>query len=296
VTVVVTGAGGFVGAAVAAARDDVVALQHGVGYAFAGASARLDLTRPAHVERLIGDLGRVTAVVHCAAVTPFNRPGEFADAPNERMTAGVIRLCAALGAVRLVFASGWVVYAVDTVPVAEDARCAPATPYGAGKLRAERALRAGLPDTQVVNARLATVYGRGQRSPGLIPNLVGAGLSGGRLRVAAPDTRRDYLHIADAAAALARLVDLELDGHLDVNLGSGTSVAVGDVAELIAEAFAGELAVELDPAAAGTGPFDNRLDVTLARRLGVLGAPRELVVGLRDYVAWRAEAERRRAR
>jgi UDP-glucose 4-epimerase len=281
VTVLVTGAGGFLGAAVAAACGEVVALHHG-DYAFTGATAQLDLTRPDHVERLIGDLGAAAAVVHCAAVTPFNRPEAFADAPNERMTAGVIRLCAGLGADRLLFASGWVVYALDAVPVAESARCAPATPYGAGKRRAEVALQAGLPDTQVICARLATVYGRGQRTPGLIPNLVGAGLAGTALRVTASDTRRDYLHVSDAAAALARLAVLDIAGNLDVNVGSGASVAVGDVARLIAAELGAELALE--PGA--SVPADNRLDVALARRLGVVRVPLDLGAGLRDYVAW----------
>lgn len=269
--VLVTGAGGFLGAAVCRAVDPIPA-------------PRVDLADRAQVDALIRELEGVDAVVHCAAATPFNG-GDLAV--NEPITRNVARLCDALGVGRLLFASGWVVYAVDRVPVREDDRLAPVTPYGASKLASERFFAAHLEGTALVNVRLASVYGPGQLSPGLIPNLVSAALETGRLRLAAARTRRDYVHVDDAAEALRRLLAAPVDGRLDVNVGGGRSASVLEVARGVADALGGDLPIEIDDPPGEATPPDNALDVSRAQALGVLPEPRPLAAGLADYVGWR---------
>jgi UDP-glucose 4-epimerase len=271
VSVLVTGAGGFLGAALLRAVDGIPA-------------PRADLADAAQVDRLIAGLEGVDAVVHCAAATPFNG-GDLAV--NDAITRNVTRLCNELGVARLLFASGWVVYAVDRVPVREDDRLAPATPYGASKLVSERFFAAELERTALVNVRLASVYGPGQLSPGLIPNLVTAGLATGELRVAAASTRRDYVHVDDAAEAFRRLLAVPVDRRLDVNVGAGASASVLEVARAIAAAVGEHATVAVDDPPREASPPDNVLDVSRARALGVLAEPRPLRAGLADYVAWR---------
>jgi nucleoside-diphosphate-sugar epimerase len=273
VEALVTGAGGFLGAAVVRSlAADALPAPH------------VDLADRAQVDALIGGLGGVDAVVHCAAATPFNG-GDLAV--NEPITRNVARLCNELGVARLVFASGWVVYAVDRVPVREDDRLAPATPYGASKLASERFFAAHLERTALVSVRLASVYGPGQLSPGLIPNLVSAGLETGRLRLAAVRTRRDYVHVDDAAEALRRLLAVPVDGRLDVNVGGGRSASVLEVAGAVADALGDALEIEVDDPPREATPPDNVHDISRARELGVLGEPRPLAAGLADYVRWR---------
>jgi nucleoside-diphosphate-sugar epimerase len=173
------------------------------------------------------------------------------------------------------------------VPVREDDRLAPTTPYGASKLASDRFFAARLERTALVNVRLASVYGPGQLSPGLIPNLVTAALDSGRLALAAARTRRDYVHVDDAAEALRRLLAAPVDWRLDVNVGGGRSASVLEVARAMADAVGGEMPIEVDDPPREATPPDNALDVSRARALGVLGEPRPLAAGLAEYVAWR---------
>ena len=80
-------------------------------------------------------------------------------------------------------------------------------------------------------ARLFFLYGPGERTARLIPDVAGALLRGEVASVGTGDHVRDFLHIADVAAALVHLAESEVDG--PVNIGSGEPAKVRDVIAMI---------------------------------------------------------------
>lgn len=290
-SVVVTGAGGFLGGAVASSLppEDTVALRR-----WARTSARLrtlqaDLAIAADVDRLIKSLREtpVRALVHCAASTPYNAGADDLRM-NEDIDDGVARLCRSLKIPRVVFASGWVVYDVDEVPVPEAAPTTPPSAYGLSKLGSERTLAARLGAGTLVTLRLASVYGPEQRTPGLIPSLVAMAAAGGPLRVDKGATRRDYIHVADVVHAFSAAWALPLDANLVVNIGSGRSLSAIDVATTLRDAWLAErgerLEIVVDDPGGVSDPPDNRLDVELAMSMGLVTHPIALADGLRDVI------------
>jgi UDP-glucose 4-epimerase len=176
-SILVTGASGFIGSSVTGALvssgAEVVVL------------TRHTLPELEHVVQVTCDLGGhidmttletikeqpITAVVHCVAVTPWAKNADYSQ--DIQMAQNVIELARQLGAKRVVHLSGWNVYDMPQSPAPYDEATTlkPDTDYGKSKLAVEALLREELGDT-VVSLRLASIYGPGQVSPGLITSLV----------------------------------------------------------------------------------------------------------------------------
>jgi len=295
-SLLLTGSRGFIGSAIgtAASNRDVVRLQHAADYQNAEGNYLLDFGRPEHVDRLAGDLAgaQIEALVHCAAAAPFNTEGDIMPV-NHALTRGVTELCNRLAVPQLVFTSGWIVYGITFVPVPESAPLEPATDYGRSKLEAESYFRDNLQATTLVTLRLASVYGVGQRSAGLIPNLARQGLAGEPIRIGSVQTRRDYLYIDDATAAVMGLLDRPPADHLTLNVGSGSSASVLEVAQTVQgvfrESYGAALEIELSEPVREGQPPDNRLDISAARGERLLTETVGLQAGLTKTIAWMKE-------
>jgi UDP-glucose 4-epimerase len=231
--------------------------------------------------------------VHAAAVTPWAKEVDFSQ--DLHMAEAVAGACEALGISRLLYMSGWVVYdPSEQAPYTEETQTKPRVPYGESKLAVEAYFAAHLKTTQALSLRAATIYGPGQTSPGLIPNLVGRALQGEALQLNAKTTRRDYLYIDDAAGAIVQLAQLDLPPELHVlNIGSGTSQAVGEVARAV-QAAAGALgetiAITYAPELTEAAPADNQLAIDAAQELGLLQHQTPFADGVRAYMKWRSDA------
>jgi GDP-L-fucose synthase len=95
---------------------------------------------------------------------------------------------------------------------------------------------------------------------------------------------REFLYVDDAVEGIA-LAAARYDGAEPVNLGSGTEIAIRDLAELIAEltGFTGEIVWdETKP----NGQPRRLLDVTRAERLFGFKARTDFREGLERTVAW----------
>ncbi len=113
--------------------------------------------------------------------------------------------------------------------------CEPRTPYGAAKDAARRLLQSYVASTEASMAwgRLFFLYGPGEQSQRLVPSVIRSLLRGEEARCTEGTQARDFLHVADAAAALVALLDSDVAG--PVNIASGQPVAVRDVARTIAK-------------------------------------------------------------
>jgi nucleoside-diphosphate-sugar epimerase len=142
----------------------------------------------------------------------------------------LLRAFAAAGGRRAVIAGTCAEYEWSREVYAEDAPLHPATLYGAAKhgldlVAGAFAQQAGI---TLAWARLFFLYGPHEHPGRFVPSLVTALLRGDPAPMSAGLQRRDFLHVADAGAALAALAGSELAG--PVNVASGEAVELRELA------------------------------------------------------------------
>jgi nucleoside-diphosphate-sugar epimerase len=230
VRIAVTGAAGFIGSHVVKrlreAGDEPLALVR------KGSSAPPVAGQPVHALdlgdgdalRLWLDAHRPDAVVHLAW---YARPQDYLVSPENAtslaMTADFARAVFASGCRKLVGIGTCLEYAASDRPVVETDPVAPVSPYARAKheafLRAgELAARAG---AELAWARVFHLFGPGEDPSRLVPTVAASLARGEPIDVTAGEQVRDYLHVADVAAGIARLAGPGAAGVY--NLCSGTA-------------------------------------------------------------------------
>jgi len=234
----VTGASGFVGrhlvAELLARGAEVVAQSRsGAGPALPGVRwLTADLAAAGEAERVVAE-SRAERIFHLASRVTGRRDLELvAPTLEANLVAGVRLLLAALGAGcrRIVLAGS-----MEEPDLA--AGEAPASPYAAAKAGLSlyaRFLHAvhGAP---IVTARTFMVYGPGQRDlTKLVPHAILEGLEGRATRLASAGRPVDWIFVEDVARGLVALATAPgLEGET-LDLGSGRTTTVGEVAARIA--------------------------------------------------------------
>lgn len=209
-SLLVVGAGGFLGRAVARAALARGERVHAWTRDPAGLPRQVDSTR---VDLLrddappIPDDARAIVLLSGHAV-PGADDGERLAQESVQMCARVVERARRSDQRRLVYASSSHVYAPSFEPHAEDEAPAPANAYGAGKLACERACLEAR--GEVVLARLFGSCGPGLPRGLMLSDALEAAVAalrsepGGaaRVRMRGPDSWRDLLALEDAAEAL----------------------------------------------------------------------------------------------
>lgn len=175
----------------------------------------------------------------------------------------VVLQAARQASARVVLASTAAIYGdPETVPLRESSAAAPLSPYGAGKFAAEIYMQTfhRLYGLSTLSLRMANVYGPRQdpRSrAGVIAIFCAAAAAGQGVTIFGDGQQtRDYVYVADVAAAFVAAGRSEVTGALNISTGLETSLL--DVAAYLhlrtqcAPARPGEIARScLDPSAAG---------------------------------------------
>ncbi|MFZ1061998.1 MAG: GDP-mannose 4,6-dehydratase [Acidimicrobiales bacterium] len=199
-------------------------------------------------------------VYHLAALTHV---GDSWTNQNEFTRVNVLGSKNLLDAVRLdapeasvILVSSSEVYGVvhdDDLPLGESFRTAPANPYSASKLEAERIAREAHRDygQRVVIARPFNHVGPGQTDTFVIPALVNRlleALERGREEIPVGDlsTRRDFSDVRDVVRAY-RLLALHGRSGEVYNVASGHDVAISDIASRLRDEIAPNVALVVDP-------------------------------------------------
>lgn len=250
-SVVVTGAGGFVGAQVAGALAALGAVVHQVvrpGGSDAdpryGPIHALDLSAVGGIEALIFELAP-TAVFNLAGygVRAGQRDEALAQALNAHLPG---RLASALLEVpgpiwagpRLIHAGSALEYGRVSGDLDEAGPCRPDSLYGLTKLAgAEAAFDAARRGLPAVVARLFNVYGPGEQPEKLLPTLMARAGGGGPIPLTLGEQRRDFLHVRDAVEALLRLGCAEAARGAVVNVATGVLTPVRVFVQLAAAAL-----------------------------------------------------------
>jgi UDP-glucose 4-epimerase len=259
------------------------------------ADARLvegDVRDTALLEQL---LPGVDVVFHLAArVTIRGSMTRFVeDAETNIMgTLSVLQACARRQVGQIILASSMAVYSDAPAPVAlaETYPTEPISPYGAGKLAAERYARlicagAGIRQTSL---RFFNTYGAGQGlTPyvGVMTIFINALLSGKPPVIFGDGEQcRDFVFVGDIVQGCLHAV--EHGGHGDVyNLGSGQGTTINTLANMLCRRIEPSLSPVHGPAA--SGELRNSIADINRARTALNYAPRgRLETQLDDIIAW----------
>ncbi len=264
-TVLVTGAGGFIGRHLCRRLlAEGARLRILLRYVSQPAVQRLpeDILRQAVVHR--GDVGdtallrtalRDTEVVfHLAALVgipySYECPAEVFRV-NAGGTLALLEAARQLQPERVVLTSTSEVYgSARQVPMPEDHPLSAQSPYAASKIAADQLGLAyhrafGLP---VAVLRPFNTYGPGQSGRAVIPSILGQALAGGELRLGDTETTRDFNYVDDTVEAFLATGHAPLALGRVTTYGSGRETSIGEVIRLAGHLVGRELAVVQDPA------------------------------------------------
>lgn len=239
----ITGAGGFVGAAVVkaavAAGGDVVALVRQSGSRLAAIAnsvslERVDLADTKSAAELIASV-RPDIVIHSAweGVGGSLRSDDI-QLENIRTTVSLADAAIAAGARKFVGIGSQAEYGRYDRRILESDLPHPTMLYGAAKLAANHlaAQRCGEADVAFAWLRLFSVYGPGDNPNWLIPSTAASLVRGRRPRCTAGTQKWDYLHIDDVAQGVLA-VAMNDDANGVFNLSSGDAVEVRRIVEML---------------------------------------------------------------
>jgi GDP-4-dehydro-6-deoxy-D-mannose reductase len=250
-SILLTGGAGFVGRYLAPAlasrfprhRRVILCLEDTADLPDSWRREVADITDEAAVERAVA-LHKPGIVVHLAAQSSAGESARAAEATWRVNFGGSFALASAVArhapeAVFL-FVSSSEVYGASfrSGPATEETPPAPLNAYARSKFAAETMLADVLPSTaKLIIARAFNHTGPGQDERFVLPSFaaqiarIEAGLSEPRLRVGNLSAERDFMHVADAADAYARL--LECAGDLPrvsvFNVTSGQTYKLEDL-------------------------------------------------------------------
>lgn len=236
----------------------------------------------------------VEVIFHLAASVGNTRSIDNPIQDSEINVVGTLRVLEAArhgGVRKVVFSSSAGIFGeLKTIPIREDHPVEPDTPYGAGKLGAEKhcLAYAKLYPLECICLRYFNVYGVNQRYDAygnVIPIFAHRMLKGQPLTIFGDgEQTRDFVNVRDVAMANYRAgMNRGVSGAF--NIASGTRVTVNRLVELMIEASGIEPQVVHGP----PRPGDVRhslADVSAANKAFGFDPSVTLEVGLKEYMDW----------
>ncbi len=267
-TILVTGAGGFIGShlveKLANQGAHVRAFVRYTSRAEIGLLSQLPKDILDQVEIIAGDLRDADAirkamrgcqtVFHLGALIaiPYSylHPAEVAEV-NFMGTLNILQACLDLEVERLVHTSTSEVYGTArVVPITEAHPLQGQSPYSASKIGADKLAESfhctyTLP---VVTVRPFNTFGPRQSARAVIPTIITQALVKDEILLGSLDTIRDFTYVSDTVQGFVQAA--EMDGVIGgtYNLGTGVEVTIGELAEKVIQLVERQVKVSLDPA------------------------------------------------
>jgi NAD dependent epimerase/dehydratase len=309
-TVVVTGAGGFIGSALVerlvAAGAEVRAMLRYTSRAERGCLGYVSEPVMRDVELSFGDVRDVDAmreisrgahaIFHLAALIgipySYEHPQEVIDT-NILGTANVLLVAKELGTLeRVVLTSTSEVYgSALRTPIDEHHPLQAQSPYSATKIASDALGLSfyrsfGMPITVV---RPFNAYGPRQSARAVIPTIISQALSGTKLRLGAVDTIRDFTYVEDTARGFVAVASSDAALGEVVNLGSGVEVSIRDVIHQVSQIVGHELEIFVEDRRVRPEKSEvSRLQAESSKALALAGWRAEVSLdeGLRRTTQW----------
>ena len=252
--VVIMGAGGFVGGALAArlARDGVPVLSLG--------RRDVDLLATGAAERLAAMLRADDAFVAVSALAPCKNSEMLVQ--NMVMARAMVRALAASPVAHVINISSDAVYADSPEPLSESSCAAPGTLHGAMHLAREVMFRAEVA-APLATLRPSLLYGASDPHNGYGPNRFRRLAQSGEdiVLFGEGEERRDHVFIDDVAELAAQVLLRRSRGEL--NIATGDVHSFRKIAEMVVELSGNKVAIKGSPRSGpmphnGYRPFDIR--------------------------------------
>ena len=251
---------------------------HGVGHAMQGCEAVM------HLAALIG------------IPYSYHAPDNYVDT-NVKGTLNVLQAARALGIGRVIHTSTSEVYGTaQSVPIAEEHRIHPQSPYAATKAAADQLALSfhasfALPVTVL---RPFNTYGPRQSARAVIPTIVTQiAAKANRIRLGTLHPTRDFCFVRDTVRAFAAALDADAATGEVINIATGHEIAIGELAALIAGLMRADVEIETEAERVRPQASEvERLCGANARAARLLGWQPEyggvdgLTRGLEETIAW----------
>lgn len=180
-------------------------------------------------------------VYHFAALTDRSRDFSIYQMMYEVNVRGTLNLLEALLPLTqtvLFFSSSAEVYGnKNHLPFDEDQQPEPASPYSLTKTFGEQLIRtySAIHNKRFIIFRIFNFYGIGMPEDTFIPQLVKASKEGEVFKMSKGEQKRDYLLINDLLYYLINFAGIEKAYGETINICSGNSVSMSDIAEFVKE-------------------------------------------------------------
>jgi dTDP-glucose 4,6-dehydratase len=264
--ILVTGAGGFIGShlveELVRSGSEVSAFVRYNSRADAGLLKLLPADVLDEIEIIAGDLRDEDAmrkavrgrqiVFHLGALIsiPYSylHPVEVA-ATNIMGTLNVLLACRDLGVEKLVHTSTSEVYGTArVVPITESHPLQGQSPYSATKIGADKLVESfysayGLP---AVTVRPFNTFGPRQSSRAVIPTIITQALTCDQIHLGNLETTRDFTYVSDTVAGFIKAAEAEKGLGQAINLGTGSEIRIGELAELIIKKIGRPIKLDVD--------------------------------------------------
>lgn len=201
------------------------------------------VTKAVRGNELVYHLGALIAIPYS-----YVHPNDFVQT-NVVGTSHVLQGCLDASA-RLVHTSTSEVYGTARrLPIDEEHPLQGQSPYSASKIGADKLaesfhLSFKLPVTTV---RPFNTYGPRQSARAVIPTIISQALTSDRLRLGSLDTVRDLTYVDDTVRGFLLAGEKEAGIGRTLNLGTGSAVTIGDLAETILGIVGRKLPIETEP-------------------------------------------------
>ncbi len=220
---------------------------------------------------------KIEAVIHFAAkayVEESTRLPEIYFDNNVNGTISLLKAMKRAGTKRLVFSSSCATYGnAQTPTIREDHRQVPTNPYGLSKLMCEQVIAATGPVFGLRYAMLryfnvigndpeGEIFERHEPETHVLPNLIGAAMSGGGFTLFGTDhptpdgtAVRDYVHVMDLGLAHIKAIsELSVRDRLVSNVGTGAGVSVRQLVNNVEKELGVKVNVQEKPIRSGDPP------------------------------------------
>lgn len=193
------------------------------------------------------------AVLHLAALIAipysYHSPDTYVDT-NVKGTLNIVQAARALDVAKVIHTSTSEVYGTARyVPITEDHPLQGQSPYSASKIGADQiALSFYLSfGTPVTVLRPFNTYGPRQSARAVIPTIITQIANGQRrLQLGALHPTRDFNYVADTVAGFLAALNSDRGTGEVINLGSNYEISIGDTVRAIAEVMGADIEIRTD--------------------------------------------------